>query len=290
MHGEYYHFILIDFDMAVVIPEGESRYPASSRHRTGTLPFMAADLLLDAYDASMNPKGWNPIKHLLRHDLESLFWVSAWSLMTLPIKGLCQEIAEKTVQSVWIFERGNLRNIGLTKNALPLTGFQSAGLVFPPAAECVEAWLDQFSDVLDAGFRSSAEWRKNSKRKRSTRNPAHSADDSISAWETGGDNITPDNLKAKLTQAYPIDDYYIKQAMRSDTTVKTGTKKAKTATRAKAQTTTRNKNRNRPAKNRPKVADTRLSVRKNAKAIASAPSATPENDIRSRLRPRKSAA
>lgn len=290
MHGEYYHFILIDFDMAVVIPKGESRYPASSRHRTGTLPFMAVDLLLDAFDASNNAKGWKPIKHLLRHDLESLLWVSVWSLMTLPIQSLSKEIAEKTVQSVWMMERGNLRIISLTKSGLLYKGFQKVGFIFPPAADCVEEWLDRFCDVLVAGFRATDDWDKNSKRKRSTWNSAHSDDDSISVWETGGDNITPDNLKAKLTQVYPIDDYYIKQAMRSDTTVKTGTKKAKTATRAKAQTTTRNKNRNRPAKNRPKVADTRLSVRKNAKAIASAPSATPENDIRSRLRPRKSAA
>ncbi len=290
MHGEYYHFVLIDFDMAIVIPKGESSYPASSRHRTGTLPFMAADLLLDAFDASTNAKDWKPIKHLLRHDLESLFWVSFWSLMTLPMKGLDQEMVEKTVQSVWILERGNLRTISFTKSGLLRSGFQRVGLVFPPAADCVEDWLDRFAGVLNKGLMASDSWATRKRGGYNGDSDESDADEPESVWETGGGNITPENLKAKLVRAYTIDEYYTKQSAGGNTRVKTGTKKAKTTTRAKAQTTTRNASRNKPAKSRPKVADTRLPVRKNAKAIRSAPSAAPDSDIRSRLRPRKSVA
>ncbi|KAF8573370.1 hypothetical protein K439DRAFT_981699 [Ramaria rubella] len=58
--------ILIDFDLAIRIDtlhdDGHS-----SLHRTGTLPFMAVDLLTD-----------KPVTHRFQHDLESLFYVLVW--------------------------------------------------------------------------------------------------------------------------------------------------------------------------------------------------------------------
>ena len=61
--GKFY-FILIDFDMAVRIAPDESSYVASSRYRTGTLPFMAYELVKDAHYSSS--RIWSPIRHLLR--------------------------------------------------------------------------------------------------------------------------------------------------------------------------------------------------------------------------------
>ena len=74
MRGGKYYFILIDFDMAVTVAEDgeESTYVTSSRHRTGTLPFMAWELILDAAHALLN-KDWVPIEHRLRYDWASLF-------------------------------------------------------------------------------------------------------------------------------------------------------------------------------------------------------------------------
>ncbi|PFH45845.1 hypothetical protein AMATHDRAFT_200217 [Amanita thiersii Skay4041] len=54
--------VLLDFDMAIIITL-EDRKP-SSKQRTGTLPYMACDLLEPS-----------PPKHVYRHDLESLFYV-----------------------------------------------------------------------------------------------------------------------------------------------------------------------------------------------------------------------
>ncbi|KAL7278016.1 hypothetical protein ACG7TL_007976 [Trametes sanguinea] len=67
-------FVLCDFDMAVII-EGGASAPANTRvatatHRTGTLPFLAIELL-------ENPK----TLHRLYHDYESLFWVVLWCAM-----------------------------------------------------------------------------------------------------------------------------------------------------------------------------------------------------------------
>lgn len=58
--------VLNDFDLISRVVSVGNQEP-SSKHRTGTKPFMAIDLLSD-----------NPPHHLYRHDLESLFYVMLW--------------------------------------------------------------------------------------------------------------------------------------------------------------------------------------------------------------------
>ena len=47
-----YYFILIDFDMAIFVEDkrGNSTYKTSSKHRTGTLPFISFELILDVVE------------------------------------------------------------------------------------------------------------------------------------------------------------------------------------------------------------------------------------------------
>ena len=80
-----YYFILIDFDMAIVVEDrrGKCTYQASSKHRTGTFPFMARELIDNANDRIDLPK-LDLVPHLLRHDYESLFYVSFWSVTAIP--------------------------------------------------------------------------------------------------------------------------------------------------------------------------------------------------------------
>jgi hypothetical protein len=59
--------VLIDLDLAINL-ETTGKLPASSLHRTGTLPFMALDLL---HDDDKYPQ-------YHRHDLESFVYVLAW--------------------------------------------------------------------------------------------------------------------------------------------------------------------------------------------------------------------
>jgi hypothetical protein len=59
--------ILNDFDMAMEITDGVP-HTTNSHHRTGTLPFMARELL-----GVVNPE------HLYRHDLESFFYILIWA-------------------------------------------------------------------------------------------------------------------------------------------------------------------------------------------------------------------
>lgn len=97
-----FHFILIDFDLAIVLPQShdaESSYVASSKFRTGTLPFMAHELVFDAslFDIRAKDVTSVPIQHCLRHDYESLFWVSLYSVLSLLQKGLSTARRQKLV-------------------------------------------------------------------------------------------------------------------------------------------------------------------------------------------------
>ncbi|KAJ3476175.1 hypothetical protein NLI96_g11339 [Meripilus lineatus] len=69
--------ILNDFDLAVMVDDnGLPVAKNASKHRTGTLPFMAHELLVAM-------KEEDPIIHYLRHDYESVFWVVLY-LVTRP--------------------------------------------------------------------------------------------------------------------------------------------------------------------------------------------------------------
>jgi serine/threonine protein kinase len=63
--------ILNDFDMAIErLPEAKEAQVIAAHHRTGTLPFMALELL-DNHETE-------PV-HLYRHDLESFFYILIWA-------------------------------------------------------------------------------------------------------------------------------------------------------------------------------------------------------------------
>ncbi len=76
------NFVLIDFDMATTVDSsGQSLAARSAKHRTGTLPFMAYELLDDmAYPASSKHK---QTVHRLRHDFESLFYLCLYCIFTM---------------------------------------------------------------------------------------------------------------------------------------------------------------------------------------------------------------
>ncbi|KAJ7592599.1 hypothetical protein C8J56DRAFT_479559 [Mycena floridula] len=67
--------ILNDFDLAIVVDPDETSPTALTKHSpTGTLPFMAMELLSE----SGEPGCKGQIAHLYRHDLESFSWVFLW--------------------------------------------------------------------------------------------------------------------------------------------------------------------------------------------------------------------
>ena len=62
--------IVNDWDMASHLDDAGDVPLSAARHRTGTIPFMARDLLVD-----------NPPPHLYRHDLESFYYILVWAVV-----------------------------------------------------------------------------------------------------------------------------------------------------------------------------------------------------------------
>ena len=147
-----YYFVLIDFDMAAVVEgrRGKSTYQASSKHRTGTLPFMAWELIEDAVDGMNNPK-WIPIPHLLRHDYESLFYVSFWSVTAIPCprdpkqKKILQEFAKK-------LDADSLSQLSAAKERFISSKLKPALAEASPAADYLRKWFAGFAKVFRIGF------------------------------------------------------------------------------------------------------------------------------------------
>lgn len=69
--------IVNDYDNAVILDQDGNPQAPPSTHRTGTIPFMALDLL------APEP----PARHLYRHDLESFFYVLVWTAVFFPREG-----------------------------------------------------------------------------------------------------------------------------------------------------------------------------------------------------------
>uniref|UniRef100_A0A8H7XZA7 Fungal-type protein kinase domain-containing protein n=1 Tax=Psilocybe cubensis TaxID=181762 RepID=A0A8H7XZA7_PSICU len=82
--------VLNDFDMAVVLgPDGKPTTPSTGDHHiTGTLPFMAGDLLMTPEDRAKFQLKYPtvPTYHLYRHDLESFFYILVWAATRYDLK------------------------------------------------------------------------------------------------------------------------------------------------------------------------------------------------------------
>ncbi|KAG5649498.1 hypothetical protein H0H81_003462 [Sphagnurus paluster] len=69
--GDIIKGILNDWDMASYVDENDEIQLSTATHRTGTVPFMARDLLVAG----------DPPPHLYRHDLESFFYILVWAAL-----------------------------------------------------------------------------------------------------------------------------------------------------------------------------------------------------------------
>ena len=120
--------VVNDWDMASILNDDGEVPTSTAKHRTGTLPFMARDLLRP-----------NPPPHLYRHDLESFFYILVWSTIHYDLKNkvrlpVCKELAPwdgVSFQTAW--------------------SAKSAFIATPEAAE------DVFANIRE-GFKDLSEW------------------------------------------------------------------------------------------------------------------------------------
>ena len=133
--GDKIYAVLNDFDLAVHADVKS----ISSKHRTGTKPFMAIDLI--------HP---DPTLHMYRHDLESMFYVLVWITSRFH-NG--QEIADRPLQE-WADNGGAalLKEksffVMMSEPPPPTSEFDPLGL-----------WVVSLQKVMRKGFSARTEYR-----------------------------------------------------------------------------------------------------------------------------------
>ena len=150
-NGRYY-FILIDFDMAVYLGDAGKggTYRATSKNRTGTLPFMACELILDAaaaVRAASTGEEWVPIPHLLRHDFESLFHVSYWCATAIKRAGDPESLTKILEEDSKDMETGKLQVLGERRELLCIKGIRTLSKKLNILRPWFNQWADFFSQV-----------------------------------------------------------------------------------------------------------------------------------------------
>lgn len=159
-------FILNDFDLAARLKKGGfPAKPSDSTHRTGTLPFMARDLV----KAMATPEQTKMI-HTIRHDLESVFWVALWCSVYVVEPNLAEQgaltwkerneflsklqtgshdtISNKKIAIIWDYDSRMLRNVPLS-----------------PSFSAMRGWLDVFRSRLEEGLTAGKVWKSRQEKK-----------------------------------------------------------------------------------------------------------------------------
>ncbi|KAJ3549207.1 hypothetical protein NM688_g5203 [Phlebia brevispora] len=194
------YFILIDFDMATEVSHDPSKpYTPSSKHRTGTLAFMAVELIEDA--AMVNGVGYAPIAHRLCHDLESIFWLCLWCMLVLLAVETAQQ-REKLLPKVRAWETKDLWAIAHAKSFLRFSPLSRGDIELPkPAIEAgLEEWFLTWTDLWVEHEAVMAPHRSATRRAKIAGRPPPPFD-----YDTAGGTVTRDKLKDALIAVIPED-------------------------------------------------------------------------------------
>ena len=195
-----YNFVLIDFDMATTVVSdghpGEPAYRLASHDCTGTLPFMARELIRTWLAGSARRKNF---KHCLRHDLESLFFLAIWCLAMFVHHGLkSTDIADlKRAMRAW--EGSDLDSIAKLKDSYCQSG---AELRFSRDADALGDWLSAWRRLF-AHSNGLVRDHVDALRTCAVRNKPAPAFN----WETLDDSFTAAKLKQALTPCMPLDAF-----------------------------------------------------------------------------------
>lgn len=191
-----YHFILIDFDMATdVTPRSsDGEYVTSSKSRSGTLPFIARDIIKNMQEAitRKDPNHTGSIPHYLRHDLESLHYVVIYILAIYVLDGLTKEEIDDLREAMLSWESGsNLNTIWASKDSCCVSGFQTT---LSPQAEPLKEWLAAWNDVF---LKAAGALRRHVRDKKGSAPKPFD-------METLKGTITPAKLRAALKPCMPL--------------------------------------------------------------------------------------
>ncbi|KAI0339741.1 hypothetical protein BDW22DRAFT_583802 [Trametopsis cervina] len=156
-------FVLIDFDLAVRVDKKGKPLGPTSRHRTGTLPFMAVDVIEDMHLVATEAD-YKPIVHCVRHDFESLLWVCLYfGIKTLSPNTPNRKVEEeKRRKYLAKWETGDCDDIHATKlkvfrqakstNKIPLSNhFEHLRPWFGAFLSCFRSGYQEFDEQSELG-------------------------------------------------------------------------------------------------------------------------------------------
>jgi hypothetical protein len=125
--------MLIDLDMAEVRDSG----PSGARHRTGTVQFMAIEVLLG-------------INHTYRHDLESFFYVLLWMCARQAwTNGLGEEQKRPQYSLLNKWETGSFKDVAEAKEGqMAVSGLERIMGEFPQALDVVKPLCVRMRNIL----------------------------------------------------------------------------------------------------------------------------------------------
>ncbi len=140
------HFILIDYDLAKeVIGLDAFRRSSTGTHRTGTLPFMAYELVKDM--ARYGEPGHVPVVHRLRYDFESLFWVALWCAVKMPTgRDASEDGALHKVVQEW--ESGPLTMLASYKRIVCTRPARMGDILLPLSSDHLRPWFQSWCKVM----------------------------------------------------------------------------------------------------------------------------------------------
>ncbi|PSR82013.1 hypothetical protein PHLCEN_2v6188 [Hermanssonia centrifuga] len=160
--GDEVVFKLIDYDYAgFVDDEGKpASTTASSKHRTGTLPFMAYELIRDMIRRAKPDckPDYQSVVHMLKHDVESLYYLSGYSMVTMPeVNSEVKRTIYRELVSAW--EDGSLGVISAQKGQFLRVDILE-DMSLPPQSLSLRPWLIRFCEVFQEAQQKLSTYRK----------------------------------------------------------------------------------------------------------------------------------
>ena len=150
--GDSIKLILNDFDHAAMVhDEGLPVVANSSKHQSGTLPFMAYELL--------NPREADSITHYLRHDFESIFLVAIWVTIKFGLRANDVESQQEGRDILYGWEHGTLEDIYAKKKLMIKEEETISDIVKTVDMGAYKGWIFGFWWVFWMAYKTRAELR-----------------------------------------------------------------------------------------------------------------------------------
>lgn len=201
-------FVLIGFDLGVFVDKNGRSTERSAHHRTGTLPFISHELIEDlASTSSRRPSSIGRtvnIQHCVRHDFESLFWISLWcAIHIVSPEKQDPDFMGRARAHLLKWESGPYENIVTFKSGLLSEDnhFQWAINVVSPSFEHLIGWLSAFREPFYQGKHVVA---RRERQQRYNSPLVQTQEEQLANWqayETAYGEVTLDKLTKALEDA-----------------------------------------------------------------------------------------